>query len=102
MISPLSHPGFVKTKLKHPYVCTGCSNHTYSNNMVNRYNISLNYKLKSYKMTLGSERILQPCSGRYLSIGAASIGTTGGEASLATFFFVLLVPLILTPTFGST
>jgi hypothetical protein len=27
-----------------------------SNNMINRYNISLNYKLKSYKMTFGSKR----------------------------------------------
>jgi hypothetical protein len=27
--------------------------------MVNRYNISLNYKLKIYKITLGPERRLQ-------------------------------------------
>jgi hypothetical protein len=26
---------------------------------VNKYNISINYKLKSYKMTIGSERRLQ-------------------------------------------
>jgi hypothetical protein len=37
-------------------VCPGCSNHTYSNNMVNRYNISINYRVKSYKMTCGSKR----------------------------------------------
>jgi hypothetical protein len=43
-------------KSKPLYMCPGCSNHTYSNNMVNRYNISINYKLKSDKMTLGSER----------------------------------------------
>jgi hypothetical protein len=30
-----------------------------ANNMVNKYNISINYKLRSYKMTLGSERRLQ-------------------------------------------
>jgi hypothetical protein len=69
------------------------------NNMVNRYNISLNYKLKSYKMTLGSEGRLQASSGRNLSVGVASIGTTGGEAGLASFIFVLRVLLILTPTF---
>jgi hypothetical protein len=40
-------------------VCPGCPNYMYSNNMVNRYNISINYKLKSYKMTLRSERRLQ-------------------------------------------
>jgi hypothetical protein len=31
----------------------------YSNNMVNKYNIMIYYKLKSYTMTLGSERRLQ-------------------------------------------
>jgi hypothetical protein len=55
----LSHPGSEKIKPKALYVYPGCSNRTYGNNMVNRYNISLNYKLKSYKMTLASERRLQ-------------------------------------------
>jgi hypothetical protein len=50
-----------KMKLKPLYVCPGCSNHMYRNNMINRYNISLNYKLKSYKMTPGLERRLQSC-----------------------------------------
>jgi hypothetical protein len=36
-----------------------------------------------------------------LSADGASTGTTGGEAGLASFFFVLLVPLILTPIFDS-
>jgi hypothetical protein len=53
---PLSHPGSEKIKPKPLYVCPGCSNHTYSNNMVNRYNISINYRVKSYKMTGGSKR----------------------------------------------
>jgi hypothetical protein len=52
-------PRFRETKPKPLYVYLGCSNHTYSNNMVNRYNISLNYKLKIYKITLGPERRLQ-------------------------------------------
>jgi hypothetical protein len=69
--------------------------------MVNRYNISLNYKLKSYKMTLGSERKITIKHWQNLSIGTASTGTTGGEACLASFFFVLLVSLISTPTFDS-
>jgi hypothetical protein len=52
----LSHPGFEKMKLKPLYVCPGCSNHTYSNNMVDRYNISINYRIKSYKMTCGVQK----------------------------------------------
>jgi hypothetical protein len=43
-------------KLKPLYVCLGCSNHTYSNNMVNIYNISIICRVKSYKMTRGSKR----------------------------------------------
>jgi hypothetical protein len=74
-------------------MCPGCSNHTYSNNMVNRYNISINYKLRSYKMTCGSERRLQS-SGKNLSVGAAFTGTTRGETGLVFIFCLLLVPLI--------
>jgi hypothetical protein len=93
----MSHLGSDKMKPKPLYVCPRCSNHTYSNNMVNRYNISINYRVKSYKMTRGSKRkSTELC--RILSICVASTGTTGGEAGLASFF-VLLVPLILTPTF---
>jgi hypothetical protein len=55
----MSHPGFEKMKLKPLHVCLGCSNHTYSNNTVNIYNILINYKLNSYKTTLASERRLQ-------------------------------------------
>jgi hypothetical protein len=69
--------------------------------MINRYNISLNYKVKSYKMTHGTKRKIIEYH-EILSVGATSTCTTRGEANLASFFFVLLVPLILTPTFGST
>jgi hypothetical protein len=89
---PLSHPGSEKIKPKPLYVCPGCSNHTYSNNMVNRYNISINYRVKSYKMTGGSKRKITESHG-IQSIGVASTGTTGGEVGLASFIFVV------TPTF---
>jgi hypothetical protein len=69
--------------------------------MVNKYNISINYKLKSYKMTLWLERRLQSSSGGNLSVDGASTGSTRGEAVLASFF-ILLVTLISTATFGST
>jgi hypothetical protein len=95
----LSHLSFEKMKSKPLYVCPGCSNHTYTNNMINRYNISLNYKVKSYKMTHGPKRkITDKC--RILSVGAASTGITSGEAGLASFIFILLVHLISTPTFS--
>jgi hypothetical protein len=68
----LSHPGSEKTKPKPLYVCPGCLNHTYSKNMVNRYNISINYKIKSYKMTLGLERSLQSGSRKNLSVDGGS------------------------------
>jgi hypothetical protein len=46
-----------------------------ANNMVNRYNISLNYKRRSYKMTLGSEKKITERR-NILYIGAASTGAT--------------------------
>jgi hypothetical protein len=52
----LSHPSSEKMKPKPLYVCPGCSNHAYSNNMVNRYNISINYRIRSYKMTCGFQK----------------------------------------------
>jgi tetrahydromethanopterin S-methyltransferase subunit F len=89
----LSHPSFEKIKPKHLYVCPGCSNHTYSNNMVNRYNISTNYKVKSYKMTRGSKRKIIEWH-KNLSVGVSSTGTIGGEAGLVFIFWLLLVLLI--------
>jgi hypothetical protein len=67
--------------------------------MVNRYNISINYRVNSYKMTRGSKRKITELHG-ILSIGVDSTGTTRGEAGLASFIFVLLVPLTLIPTFN--
>jgi hypothetical protein len=90
----MSHPGSEKMKSKPLYVCPGCSNHMYSNNMVNRYNIPINYMVKSYKMTLGSERKITIKQRQNLSLGAASTGTIGGEVGLASFFFILVVLLI--------
>jgi hypothetical protein len=54
--------------------------------MVDRYNISTNYKLNSYKMTLGSERRLQLSSDKNLSTDGASTSTIGGEAGLVFIF----------------
>jgi hypothetical protein len=42
-------------KSKPLYVCPGCSNHTYSE-QYGDYNISINYRLKSYKMALGQNK----------------------------------------------
>jgi hypothetical protein len=70
--------------------------------MVNRYNISINYKLKSYKITLGLERRLQSSSDRNLSastscVDVASTRITVGEAGLVFIFWLMLVTLISTP-----
>jgi hypothetical protein len=45
--------------------------------------------------------ITKQSSGRNLSVNGASRGTIGGEADLASFFFVLLVLLILISTCDS-
>jgi hypothetical protein len=97
----VSHPNFEKMKPKPLYVCPRCSNHMYSNNMISRYNISLIHKLKSYKMTRGSKRRLQSSSRGNLSADGAFTSATGGEVGLASFFFILLIPLISTPIFDS-
>jgi hypothetical protein len=52
----LSHPSSEKTKLNPLYVCLGCSYNMFSNIMINIYNISINYKLRAYKITIGSQR----------------------------------------------
>jgi hypothetical protein len=39
-------PRSEKEERKPLYVCPGCSNHTYNNNLINRYNISLNLQAK--------------------------------------------------------
>jgi hypothetical protein len=70
--------------------------------MVNSYNISIKLQAKILQNDPWVEKnITEQSSGRNLTVGAASIGTIGGEADLAFFFFVLLIPLILTLTFNS-
>jgi hypothetical protein len=61
--------------------------------MVNRYNISINYRVKSDKMTHESKRKIIKWR-RNLSVGASSTGTTEGEAGLVFIFWLLLVLLI--------
>jgi hypothetical protein len=65
-----------------------------TNNMVNKYNITLNYKLESR----GSKRNITEWRGN-LSVGAFSTGTTGGEAGLVFIFWLLLVLLVGLPHF---
>jgi hypothetical protein len=36
---PLVIPHSEKAEIKPPYVCPGCSNLTYSNNMINRWHV---------------------------------------------------------------
>jgi hypothetical protein len=65
-IDLISHaiPRSEKMELKSLYVCLECSNHTYSNNIINRNNVRLNRVPISYKMTRGSEKKgLHYCSG---------------------------------------
>jgi hypothetical protein len=52
---PLVIPRSEKTEPKPLYVCLGCSNHTYSNNIIARCNVRLNGVNISYIMTCGSE-----------------------------------------------
>jgi hypothetical protein len=61
----------------------------YRNNMMNRYNISINYKLTSYKMTCGTIRRLQLSSGENRSMDGASTSAIGGEADLVFIFWLL-------------
>jgi hypothetical protein len=87
-------------KLKPLYMCPECSNHMYSNNMVSRYNISVILQDKILQNDpCVRKKITERC--KNLSVGGASTGTAGGEAGQASFFFILPVPLILTPIFDS-
>jgi hypothetical protein len=52
---PLVIPRSEKTEMKPPYVCPGCSNHTYNNNMINRCHVRSYRVIISYIMTRGSE-----------------------------------------------
>jgi hypothetical protein len=69
--------------------------------MMNRYNISIKLQAKILQNDLWArEKKLQLSSGKNLSADVASTGATGGEADLASFIFVLLVPLTSTPIFN--
>jgi hypothetical protein len=69
--------------------------------MVNSYNISIKLQAKILQNDPWVQNKDLQSSTENLSIGAASTGTTGGEVGLASFIFVLLVPLTLIPTFNS-
>jgi hypothetical protein len=70
--------------------------------MLNRYNISLNYRLESLQNDQWVPKINITEWRGNLSIGASSTGTTGGEVGLVFIFWLLLVLLVLTPTFDLT
>jgi hypothetical protein len=55
-IQPDVVPRSEKAESNPLYVCPGCSNHTYSNNMINRCNVRQNRIIISYIMTCGSEK----------------------------------------------
>jgi hypothetical protein len=55
LMGELVVPRSEKAETKHPYMCPGCSNHTYNNNMINRCHIQQNRVINSYIMTRGSE-----------------------------------------------
>jgi hypothetical protein len=72
-------PQSEKIELKPLHVCPRYSNHTYSNNMLNRYNISIKLQTKILQNTPWvRKKITEYSSGRNLSADGASIGTTGG------------------------
>jgi hypothetical protein len=56
VLIPLVTPQFEKTELKPIYVCPGCSNHTYSNNMIKQMQCSIKQSNISYIMTHRSEK----------------------------------------------
>jgi hypothetical protein len=80
-------------KLEALFVCSGCSNHLYSE----QYGEQIQHldKLQA-KILQNDPWVRKKITERHgnISVGAASIGTTGGEVGLASFFFILLVPLI--------
>jgi hypothetical protein len=72
-----------------------------TNNMVNKYNISIKLQAKILQNDPWVQNKDLQSSTENLRVGAASIDTTGGGAGLASFIFILLVPLTLIPTFNS-
>jgi hypothetical protein len=56
VVWPQNHyvmPHSKKVETKPPYVCPGCSNHMYNNNMINRWHVQLYRVIISYIMTCG-------------------------------------------------
>jgi hypothetical protein len=60
MVNPaliqLGIPRSEKTEPEHLYVCLGCSNHTYSNNMIKQVQCSVKKSNISYIITLMFEK----------------------------------------------
>jgi hypothetical protein len=50
------HTPVPRIEPKSPYVCPGCSNHTYNEQYDKQIQYLDNYRVKSYKMTRGSKR----------------------------------------------
>jgi hypothetical protein len=80
------HTLVLRTEPKPPYVCLGCSNHTYDE----QYGEHIQYLVKLQamiftKMTCWSKRKITEWH-RNLSIDEASTGVTGGEAGLVFIF----------------
>jgi hypothetical protein len=81
---------------KPPYVCPGRSNHTYSNNMIIRWNVQLQQSNICYIMTRRSQKDYRAANSRYTKRSVASTVLTVREAHLALFTFALLEFLVPT------
>jgi hypothetical protein len=87
-------PRSEKTEPKPLYMCPGCSNHMYNYNMIRQMQYLDKLQAKLLQNDPWVRKKITIMKQPNLSVGAASIGTAGGEAGLASFFFILLVPLI--------
>jgi hypothetical protein len=98
---PSVTPRFCEMEPKPLYVCPEFSHHSYSNNMVNRYNISFKLQTKILQIEHWVRNKFTIMQWWNLSADGASTGTTEEEVGFASFFFILLIPLISTATFDS-
>jgi hypothetical protein len=69
--------------------------------MVNRYNISFKLQTKILQIDPWVRNKFTIMQWWNLSADGASTGTTEEEVGFASFFFILLIPLISTATFDS-
>jgi hypothetical protein len=81
----MCHTPVLRIELKPPYVCPGCSNHTYNE----QYGEHIQYIVKLQAKSLQNDpwvrkKITERCD--ILSVGAAFTGTTRGEACLVFIF----------------